>query len=235
MTTHQFNVKLPNSTDEWITPKWLIDLFPPFDLDPCSPEQRPWNTALLHYTNDGLTKPWFGRVWLNPPYSRNLIPLFMKKMADHGNGIALIFGRTDTKFFHNYVFPHCNVIKFIEGRIRFCYPDGSASKDGMGNSVLIGYGKNNIEPVVDSGIRGSDMFPASRMPIVTIGISTTWKAIVKTAIVRAGEEAELPVIYELVEQIAPDKKQKNNFFKEKVRQTLQKHFKRIGKGRYSLN
>ena len=58
--------------DEWLTPPELIRALGEFDLDPCAPINRPWPTAGGHFTreDDGLTKEWFGRVWLNPPYCR---------------------------------------------------------------------------------------------------------------------------------------------------------------------
>lgn len=58
--------------DEWLTPPDIIKGLGSFDLDPCSPVNRPWDTADRHYTieDDGLMQPWSGRVWLNPPYGR---------------------------------------------------------------------------------------------------------------------------------------------------------------------
>lgn len=43
-------------TDEWLTPKWLVDRLGPFDLDPCSPINRPWATAARHFTVSTLTQ-----------------------------------------------------------------------------------------------------------------------------------------------------------------------------------
>lgn len=58
------------SKDEWLTPPAIIKSLGEFDLDPCSPIVRPWDTAKTHFdiNTDGLKMPWFGRVWLNPPY-----------------------------------------------------------------------------------------------------------------------------------------------------------------------
>lgn len=55
--------------DEWLTPPSIIRSLGAFDMDPCSPLNRPWDTAENHYTieDDGLSKPWTGRVWCNPP------------------------------------------------------------------------------------------------------------------------------------------------------------------------
>lgn len=62
--------KSANTTDEWYTPKEIIDALGKFDLDPCAPVNPLWQTAEIMYNKnqDGLTKKWIGRVWLNPPY-----------------------------------------------------------------------------------------------------------------------------------------------------------------------
>lgn len=73
--------KSKNTTDEWYTPKEIIQALGTFDLDPCAPIQPLWPTAKVMYNknDDGLKKEWFGRVFLNPPYSRPLIERFIKK------------------------------------------------------------------------------------------------------------------------------------------------------------
>lgn len=55
-------------TDEWLTPPDLLEKLGSFDLDVCSPINRPWDTAGQHYNilDDGLKQKWFGRVWCNP-------------------------------------------------------------------------------------------------------------------------------------------------------------------------
>ncbi len=77
--------KSANTTDEWYTPKEIIDALGKFDLDPCAPVNPLWQTAEIMYNKnqDGLTKKWIGRVWLNPPYSRPLIEQFVKRLAEH--------------------------------------------------------------------------------------------------------------------------------------------------------
>ncbi len=62
--------RIAQGKDEWLTPPDLIKSLGTFDLDPCAPIKRPWNTAKNHFTiNDmGLMQNWHGRVWLNPPY-----------------------------------------------------------------------------------------------------------------------------------------------------------------------
>lgn len=83
--------------DEWLTPPEIVHALGDFDLDPCAPVRRPWSTATHHYTvlDNGLTKPWFSRVWMNPPYGRET-GIWLNKLAVHGDGIALVFARTET-------------------------------------------------------------------------------------------------------------------------------------------
>ena len=86
--------------DEWLTPPHILQALGEFDLDPCAPIVRPWETAKNHFTinDDGLKQKWFGRVWCNPPYGLEAA-IWLNKLAEHGNGIALIFARTETKMF----------------------------------------------------------------------------------------------------------------------------------------
>ena len=80
--------------DEWLTPPEIIHALGCFDLDPCAPVVRPWPTATRHYTieDNGLVQPWDGRIWCNPPYGTET-GRWLARMAEHGNGIALIFAR----------------------------------------------------------------------------------------------------------------------------------------------
>jgi hypothetical protein len=72
-----------------------------FDLDPAAPAgDVPWVPARAHYSkvDDGLARPWFGRVWLNPPYGRD-VDRWMRRLVGHGDGLALVFARSDTRWF----------------------------------------------------------------------------------------------------------------------------------------
>ncbi len=143
--------------DEWLTPKYITDDLGPFDLDPCSPgDRRPWDTANYHLTkeHDGLRAPWFGRVWCNPPYGKET-PRWLEKLANHGNGIALVFARTDVAWFTDYVWRRANAVKFIQGRLSFCTVDGNVGKSNSGGpSCLIAYGISNVEKLNCSPING---------------------------------------------------------------------------------
>ena len=144
LITHENRTEV--ATDIWLTPPSIIQALGEFDLDPCSPLNRPWDTAKNHYTihDDGLKSDWFGHVWLNPPYEKKVIGQFMDKMYQHYNGIALVFGRTDNKLWHEKIFTKASSLLFLQGRISFLNPDGSKSRNMSGApSVLIGYGNKN--------------------------------------------------------------------------------------------
>lgn len=136
--------KKGHSTDSWITPEWLIDRLGPFDLDPCACIPMPWKTAdvMLTELEDGLLSLWSGFVYCNPPYGKALGP-WLNRMALHDNGIALVFARVDTQAFFKNVWPFASTLLFLEGRLSFFRPDGTAPEEGHnsgGPSVLIGYG-----------------------------------------------------------------------------------------------
>lgn len=127
-------------TDEWLTPPDLLEALGPFDLDPCAPVERPWPTAARHYTaeDDGMAQPWEGRVWLNPPYGP-LAGMWVRRLADHGNGVALLYCRTETRMFFESVWPRASGLLFLRGRLRHFRVDGSQAGNAPASSVLIAY------------------------------------------------------------------------------------------------
>jgi hypothetical protein len=143
-------------TDEWLTPPEIVQALGPFDLDPCSPVDRPWDTARIHYTikENGLWQKWEGRVWLNPPYGSQA-EKWLERLAQHGNGIALIFARTETRAFFHYVWNRADAVLFLYGRLFFYRVNGSQMKSNSGApSVLVAYGEENIGRLEQSGIQG---------------------------------------------------------------------------------
>ena len=152
-TRQQKNKKV--SSDEWYTPKWIFDALGEFDLDPCSPIDRPFDTAKVHYSknDDGLSKVWTGRVWLNPPYSRILLRQFVERLAAHNNGIALLVNRTDNLLFQEVIFPSADSMLFMRHRVKFICPDGRKSEPFFG-SCLVAWGKHNDDVLRQCGIEG---------------------------------------------------------------------------------
>lgn len=141
-----------NESKEWYTPKYIFDaLGLTFDMDVCSPGKDivPWVPAKQHLTisDNGLTSSWQGMVWVNPPYGMDT-PKWMKRLMAHGNGMALVFARTDTNWFHAYA-AKADSILFITKRVQFIqanqakdYANGlSVKNSGSGaGSMLIAFG-----------------------------------------------------------------------------------------------
>lgn len=144
--------------DEWLTPPAILAALGPFDLDPCAPAdgRRPWDTAARHLSinDDGLSTPWAGRVWCNPPYGREA-DAWLMRCAEHGNAVALIFARTETEMFFGQVWEKADAVLFIRGRLHFHHITGERAKANAGApSVLVAYGGNNAECLRSCGIGG---------------------------------------------------------------------------------
>lgn len=128
--------------DEWYTPKWLIEALGTFDLDPAAPRRGHW-TATRCYTeeDDGLALPWYGRVFLNPPYS-NPSP-WVEKLVEHRNAIALYFARTDTKWMQRAL-DKADAVFLLKGRVRFVDMDGNQFQSAPAPSLLLAFGAPNV-------------------------------------------------------------------------------------------
>lgn len=136
-------------TNTWFTPQEIVTTLGPFDLDPCTQTFRPYDTAARHICEDagecGLASKWEGRVWLNPPYGK-AIPKWLGKLADHGNGIALVFSRTETGWGQAMI-GRADAVNFIKGRIAFIRKDGKPSTNAGTGSMLLAFGRENVEAI----------------------------------------------------------------------------------------
>lgn len=133
-------------SNDWLTPPALIKALGPFDLDPCASVGQPWPTAETMWTvaDDGLTCDWFGAVWMNPPYGPH-IGKWLDKLARHGNGLALIFARTETAAFHAAVWDRATALYFFRGRVQFHRPiTGERQGNAAAPSVLVAYGDSAV-------------------------------------------------------------------------------------------
>lgn len=148
--------------NEWYTPREIIRSLGEFDLDPATSfEAYKMNESAKNYftvDKNGLEHIWEGRVWLNPPYSNPLIQQFLKKMAEHNNGIALVFAKIEAKWFHDIVLHHATAIKFLYDRIRFYKPDGTQGMQPRNGSMLVAYGKENAEILMNNTLKGKFLY-----------------------------------------------------------------------------
>lgn len=146
-----------NSTDSpkaethtWLTPISLIRELGQFDLDPCGYPGHATAERLICLPNDGLKQSWHGRVWLNPPYGKEAVH-WLDRLQEHGNGIALVFSRLETKWLKPFLREGFFV---IDGRIAFESPVTNKRGNAGAASILIPFGRKNIGAILISNIKG---------------------------------------------------------------------------------
>lgn len=141
------------SSDEWYTPDTLVAALGTFDLDPSTSLQRGRQLAQRFYTieDDGLVAPWFGRVWLNPPFSD--IRPWVERMREHNNGIMLCFSRTDANWFVDLT-RFCGGVFLIQRRLQFWRPEQNKNQRCPLGVVLFPFGPKNMLAIQESGIPG---------------------------------------------------------------------------------
>ena len=118
------DVMFSSQTDLWSTPQDFFDELDAefgFSLDACAlPENA---KCEVYYTpeQDGLFQRWYGTVWCNPPYGREIGKWVAKAASAAKAGatvVMLLPARTDTKWFHEYIYGKAE-IRFIKGRLKF--------------------------------------------------------------------------------------------------------------------
>ncbi|KKM26167.1 hypothetical protein LCGC14_1587550 [marine sediment metagenome] len=140
------NAYMPQAkTQDWATPKALFDQlwqeFGGFDLDPCGqPELHYSAWKIAHHGGicydgstaalDGLTQPWPGKVYMNPPYGKQVGLWVAKAVSEVRTGnaelvAALLKATTDVKWWHEYV-EGIVTPRFIQGRLKFGGQPGPA-------------------------------------------------------------------------------------------------------------
>jgi hypothetical protein len=91
-------------------------------------------------------------VWLNPPFGREAVK-WLRKLATHGDGIALIPARTETAMFYECIWNVADAVCFMKGRPHFHYVDGRRASANSGAPIcLIAYGKNNVLALHKAGL-----------------------------------------------------------------------------------
>lgn len=135
------------ATDEYETPQALFDALDVefcFGLDAAATLENAKTPEFYDAESDALTRRWagFGAVWLNPPYSK--CRAFMTKAAHEARDgctvVCLVPARTDTRWFHEWVWdrekhqPRPGVeVRFVKGRLKF----GSSQNSAPFPSVVI--------------------------------------------------------------------------------------------------
>ena len=120
------SVHFSSKSNEWYTPQYLFDELNEkyqFTLDPCASHENAKCDKYFTIEDDGLTKDWSkDTVFMNPPYGRNIKHWIKKAYEESVKGatvVCLIPARTDTTYWHDYIFNNAYNIKFLKGRIKF--------------------------------------------------------------------------------------------------------------------
>lgn len=130
------SVHFSSKTEEWETPQGVfneLDFEFELEIDVCATKENAKLPKFWTKKDDGLAQDWTGkRCWMNPPYGR-AIGKWVKKAAESKTlVVALLPARTDTKYFHEYIYKKPNVeIRFIKGRLKFGDSKNSAPFPSM--------------------------------------------------------------------------------------------------------
>ena len=142
------HVSYNSGNNEWYTPVEYIEavrkVMGEIVLDPASSEAANRTIkAKTYYTkeDDGLTKEWHGRVWMNPPYATDLIPKFCNKIAEHyqrgdiPEAIILVNNATETSWF-GILIEQASAVVFPRGRVKYWTPEGELGAPLQGQAVI---------------------------------------------------------------------------------------------------
>ena len=125
-----------SKTDLWETPKDLFDKLNNefhFTLDVCATPENAKCDSFYTKEQDGLSQPWKGVVWCNPPYGKQIGSWVRRGFfaSLSGNTVVMLLpARTDTRWFHEYIYGKAE-IRFIRGRLKFGGSKNSAPFPSM--------------------------------------------------------------------------------------------------------
>jgi len=145
----------PGKKDEYYTPPEIFNgLNIVFDLDPCHPNAKTYVPTKKYYTikDDGLNKPWFGRVWMNPPFGgKNGYFKWVDRFIQHNNGIGLFTSLTSSEGFHKYI-PQMDAILFPKGKTIFYESYENRAGCPFNGIVLFALGELNVKSLYESNL-----------------------------------------------------------------------------------
>lgn len=125
-----------SKTDMWSTPQYIFDDLNrefSFDVDVCATKENAKVDKYYTKEEDGLIQKWEGTVWCNPPYGRQIffwVEKAYKSFLDGATVVMLLPARTDTKWFHDFIYNKAEV-RFLKGRLKFGGSKNSAPFPSM--------------------------------------------------------------------------------------------------------
>lgn len=146
VTACSASVHFSSASDEWPTPQDFFDKcnaeFGPLDLDVCATAENAKCPRYFTKADDGLAQVWSGRVWMNPPYGREIGAWMAKAWRSSQAGalvVCLVPARTDTAWWHDYAAK--GAVRFIRGRLKF----GGHKNSAPFPSALVVFSPQNVE------------------------------------------------------------------------------------------
>lgn len=120
------DVMFSSKTDVWATPQDFFDKLNSefhFDLDPCANHENAKCDRYYTEEENGLEQVWNGRIFMNPPYGREIGKWVKKAYESYKSGeaqivVCLLPARTETRWFHDYIYKKAE-IRFVKGRLKF--------------------------------------------------------------------------------------------------------------------
>lgn len=159
--------------NEWYTPPDFIErarrTMGGIDLDPasCDEAQRVVKAKRFYsLTDDGLTKKWSGRVWMNPPYSKDACPAFTAKLLEHATAgdisqaCVLVNNATETAWMQPML-RACSAACFPTGRIRFHDRSGKPANSPLQGQCVLYFGERTDEFIREFGDLGAVLVQTS--------------------------------------------------------------------------
>lgn len=141
-TTSGRSVHFSSVTDEWATPQEFFDqltwVYGEFTLDPCATSANAKCKRFFTRKDDGLSQPWRGKVFMNPPYGREIGRWMRKAFEESLKGafvVCLVPARTDTRWWQDYA--KRGHVHFLRGRLRF----GNARNAAPFPSAIVTFGR----------------------------------------------------------------------------------------------
>jgi ParB family chromosome partitioning protein len=146
------HVVFNGGNNDWYTPEHIIEaarlVMGAIDLDPASSAAANRTVMATEYfsvDDDGLARPWHGRVWLNPPYAQPLMSKFAEavvqkfKSGEIAQACVLVNNGTETEWFQQLL-KACTAVCFLEGRVRFLDRSGKPCGKPLQGQAIIYFG-----------------------------------------------------------------------------------------------
>ena len=133
------HVSFNSGNNEWYTPEYIITAariaMGSIDMDIASSDMaQKIVQAKEYYTaeTNGLDKPLHGNIWLNPPYSSDLVDKFISKLVE---AVVLVNNATETEWFERLI-SIASAVCFPRSRVRFYMPEGKTGAPLQGQAII---------------------------------------------------------------------------------------------------